>query len=142
MQLRVELYKTWNVTVCHSSKFVHTVLIRILSKLTNTPATIEAIVFLLSLQSIHSHSGQRKLSRNPAISSNIRLLFLFCTYTFIFPLTVLSSRPETQPKMHLIQSSKTLRCLTTLMSNFYNTWGFFTELSIPFSSMDSILSYI
>lgn len=117
----------------------------ILSKLTNTPATIEAMAFLRSLQSIHSHSGHRKLSRNPAISSKIRLPFLFCTYTWILPLTTVSWIPETQPKIHLVQSSKNLRCSTTITSNLSHVWCFglavvvcfllcfWTELGIPYT---------
>lgn len=37
------------------------------SPLTSTPAATEAAAFLRSPQSTHSHSGQRKLSRKPAM---------------------------------------------------------------------------
>lgn len=40
-----------------------------LHTLTSTPATMEATVFLRSPQSMHSHSGQRKLSRKPAMAA-------------------------------------------------------------------------
>lgn len=56
-------------------------------RLTRIPATTEATVFLLSLQSIHSHSGHRKLSRKPAISQVQDVSFtcvIYIRFSWIF----------------------------------------------------------
>lgn len=46
--------------------------------LTRTPATTEATAFLRSPQSMHSHSGQRKLSRKPAMGSLLPAHLFLC----------------------------------------------------------------
>lgn len=46
--------------------------------LTRTPATTEATAFLRSPQSMHSHSGQRKLSRKPAMGALLPAHLLLC----------------------------------------------------------------
>lgn len=102
----------WNAWfICSWDGYVTAASIMIHQPVKNrTPETTEATAFLLSPQSMHSQSGQRKLSRKPAICSPLRVLLLFClillcTGELVLFLTPYVSTPASPAVLQRLQAA-------------------------------------